>query len=206
MIVSCVICNSPYKRIPYHEGKIFTCGKKECTSKYLKSVPNKGRFKPQNNRIAKKCLFCSEDFTPYNTLTRRGYGKFCSHACYSKSMKKYTDQERIIRKRIEFRIRWALHRGRTKKLHTLVDLIGCDIKTFKNHLESKFTSGMTWDNYGANGWQIDHIIPVSSFNLSDPEQQLKAFHYTNTQPLWWIDNVRKGAKTPAMMKEHQQTL
>lgn len=49
---------------------------------------------------------------------------------------------------------------------------------------------MGWDNYGE--WHIDHIIPCSSFNLSILEDQKKCFHYTNTQPLWKIDNLRKG--------------
>lgn len=43
---------------------------------------------------------------------------------------------------------------------------------------------MTWENHKHCGWHLDHIIPCSSFDLSDPEQQNKCFHYTNLQPLW----------------------
>jgi hypothetical protein len=62
------------------------------------------------------------------------------------------------------------------------------------HLESKFTEGMSWSNYGYKGWHVDHIKPCASFDLSDPEEQKKCFHYTNLQPLWWYDNFKKGAK------------
>lgn len=74
------------------------------------------------------------------------------------------------------------------------DLIGCTVKEFKCHIEGKFKEGMTWENYGRDGWHVDHIRPCASFDLSDPEQQKLCFHYTNTQPMWAIDNLTKGDK------------
>lgn len=64
------------------------------------------------------------------------------------------------------------------------ELLGCNIFEYKLYLESKFTEGMSWENYGRKGWHIDHIIPCSSFNLLDIEQQKQCFHYTNLQPLF----------------------
>jgi len=61
-------------------------------------------------------------------------------------------------------------------------------------LETKFLEGMDWDNYGIYGWHIDHIKPCSLFNLENIEEQKKCFHYTNLQPLWAIDNLKKGNK------------
>ena len=71
-------------------------------------------------------------------------------------------------------------------------LLGCSAEQLRTHLEEKFTDGMSWDNYGYRGWHIDHIRPCASFDLTDPQQQLECFHYTNLQPLWAEDNFKKG--------------
>ena len=75
-----------------------------------------------------------------------------------------------------------------------LELIGCDRETFISHIETQFTEGMTWENYGLKGWHVDHIIPLSSFDLTVENEVKKACHYTNLQPLWWKDNLEKGDK------------
>lgn len=75
-----------------------------------------------------------------------------------------------------------------------LELIGCDRETFLSHIEKQFTEGMTWENYGLKGWHVDHIIPLSSFDLTIEDEVKKACHYTNLQPLWWQDNLEKGNK------------
>ena len=72
--------------------------------------------------------------------------------------------------------------------------LGCSIEYLKKYLEEKFTDGMCWDNYGLQGWTIDHKVPLASFDLADREQLLKACHYTNLQPLWWYENLAKRDK------------
>lgn len=88
------------------------------------------------------------------------------------------------------RARLAL-KGKIKSSST-EKLLGCSFEEFKFHIESKFCDGMNWENMGQ--WHIDHIIPLSSFDLSKEDHQKVAFHYTNQQPLWAIDNLKKGAK------------
>jgi hypothetical protein len=76
------------------------------------------------------------------------------------------------------------------KSQSIVELLGCSIEQLKQHLESKFTNGMSFSNYGL--WHIDHIRPCSNFDLSLESEQRKCFHYLNLQPLWAVDNLKKG--------------
>jgi hypothetical protein len=70
--------------------------------------------------------------------------------------------------------------------------LGCSLEELRSYLESKFSDGMSWDNYGIKGWHIDHIRPLSKFDLKDREQFLTACHFTNLQPMWAADNIRKS--------------
>lgn len=79
-----------------------------------------------------------------------------------------------------------------KKPSTTFELLGTDLETFKNHIESQFTEGMTWENHGE--WHIDHVVPLASAKGTDEIWNL--CHYTNLQPLWGPDNISKGSKIP----------
>jgi len=81
-----------------------------------------------------------------------------------------------------------------KKAASTMELAGCTVAQLRQHLEAQFTDGMSWENYGKHGWHVDHIRPCASFDLVDPEQQRQCFHYSNLQPLWAMDNMRKGAR------------
>ncbi len=61
-----------------------------------------------------------------------------------------------------------------------IDLLGYSYLDLKEHIESLFTDGMTWDNHGE--WHIDHIKPVSSFDKDTPPSVVNAL--SNLQPLW----------------------
>jgi hypothetical protein len=77
----------------------------------------------------------------------------------------------------------------TKKNKTF-DIIGCTPQFLKEHLEVQFVDGMCWDN--RDKWHIDHIIPLSSANTED--ELYKLCHYSNLQPLWAEDNLKKSNK------------
>jgi hypothetical protein len=83
--------------------------------------------------------------------------------------------------------------GNEKSLRT-VEYLGCSVEELMKYLEQQWQSGMSWDNYGYEGWHIDHIRPCNSFDLTDAEQQKICFHHTNLQPLWAEDNLRKSNK------------
>jgi len=95
-------------------------------------------------------------------------------------------------KRLRIRLYHALKKNH--KTGSAVSNLGCTLEQFKMYLESQFQPGMTWQNWSKEGWHIDHIKPLDSFDLTDKEQLLKACHYTNLQPLWAFDNHSKGNK------------
>ena len=76
------------------------------------------------------------------------------------------------------------------KTYKTFDIVGCSPEFVKEHLEKQFIEGMTWENQGK--WHIDHIIPLSSAKTE--EEVYKLCHYTNLQPLWAEDNLKKGSK------------
>ena len=90
----------------------------------------------------------------------------------------------IIRSLISTSIK---NKGYTKRSQTY-NILGCTYEEFKIHLENQFTKGMSWENQGE--WHLDHIYPVSL--AKDEEELYKLNHYTNFQPLWAEDNIRKG--------------
>lgn len=70
--------------------------------------------------------------------------------------------------------------------------LGCSIEMLKSWLMYQFQPGMTWENYGE--WEIDHVRPLSSFDLTNREQFIEAANWYNLQPLWAADNRAKQAK------------
>ena len=77
------------------------------------------------------------------------------------------------------------------KNNSSIKIIGCYPNFLKEHLEKKFTEGMSWDRMGKE-IHIDHIIPLSSAKSED--EIYKLCHYTNLQPLWAEDNLKKSNK------------
>lgn len=98
--------------------------------------------------------------------------------------------EFVTKKRLRGRIYMALKRG--VKSESTMSLLGCTIEYFKSYFQSLFIDGMTWDKYMAGEIVIDHIKPCKEFDLTDANQQRDCFHYTNLQPLWELDNLKKG--------------
>ena len=80
-----------------------------------------------------------------------------------------------------------------------VKYLGISISEYKNYLESQFEPWMNWDNWrhhhdSEKSWHIDHIQPISTFDLSTEEGIKAAFIWRNTIPLDSFENMSKGAK------------
>lgn len=80
-------------------------------------------------------------------------------------------------------------RGRTKFLK-FKESVGCSVEELRSWLEGWFETGMSWENYGQ--WEIDHARPCRSFDLAQPAEQQRCFHYLNLRPLWKSENRKKG--------------
>lgn len=158
---------------------------------------------PNDNPLLKICQGCRskkliERFA-VSKWTRDGLVSKCRKCMlvlakvYMKEKKKADPAFRVsIRLRYMFENRFKeLGLDRIKHGHPTQDL-GCTLKDLISYIEARMFSGMTWDNRAEGLWHIDHREPLSSFDLTDREQFLEAWHFTNLQPLWAEDNISKG--------------
>jgi urease gamma subunit len=89
-------------------------------------------------------------------------------------------------------IRNAISRKGYLKTSRTYEILGCSYEQFMLFIESKFTDGMSWSN--KSEWHLDHVIPLSTAKTEDDVILLN--HFTNFQPLWAVDNLKKGCKYP----------
>ena len=109
---------------------------------------------------------------------------------YFREKRKNDPQYRMITNLRTRNARGIVSKGGIKSDST-EKLLGCSFEYANAYIESLFENGMSWENYGE--WEIDHIRPMSSFDLTDPEQQKLCCHYTNLQPLWAEENRSKNS-------------
>jgi hypothetical protein len=117
------------------------------------------------------------------------------------------DPQFIVKRTLRRRLNHVVtHKGLAKSGSAVTDL-GCSVDEFITYIEGMFVSNprtgelMTWQNHAINGWHLDHIVPLSHFDLRDGDQLKIACHYLNIQPLWADDNLSKGDKLPNNAKE-----
>lgn len=132
----------------------------------------------------------------YNAKAAENYKKVrCTEEYRTKAnarqkRKLQTDPKFLLIRRLRNRLWYALKKKSWKKNTKFYEYIGCDLEFLKSHIESQFIPGMSWDNQGE--WHIDHIIPLDS---AQTEEELhKLCHYTNLQPMWAVENIKKGTK------------
>lgn len=154
----------------------------------LKHWRSKGSFK------RRKCVLQSAYVRAVRRYIKR---KHEDRLSLVKAMRRVDSrQNAILRKHLRRRYEKAIRRLSIPGSRSVVaqKLLGCSLSELRQHLEKQFQPGMQWSNYGFYGWHIDHIRPLSKFDLSDPAQQQEAFHFSNLQPLWAKENLEKRAK------------
>jgi hypothetical protein len=104
------------------------------------------------------------------------------------------DPQYRIKKHLRVRM-WEviIKKAKSTRDGKIEDIIGCSIENYRNHIEKQFKPDMTWENHGIL-WEIDHIKPLDSFDLTKPINQKQAFSYLNTQPLYKSENRSKKNK------------
>lgn len=201
----CIKCNKKQKLENFHKQKASADGKspycKDCHKQYCAKwrSKNKNKIKKQQQEYRSKNKellnqnrkqWGKENPDKVATNAKKHREKYKEKINKRRRQKRKENINFRLRTVISNRIRMALCRG--SKNSTSYDLVGCSWEHLRLYLESMFSHGMTWDNYGQ--WHIDHIKPCCSFDLTDIEQQKLCFHYTNLQPLWAIDNLKKSGK------------
>lgn len=150
------------------------------------------RWKEKNPELRKKA---DREYYARNVkkiqLKSRIYGK--SHLAERRAylnLKRKTDIQYKLRCVLRSRFAHAL-KGDFKP-DSAIRVLGCTIPELKTHLENQFKPGMTWDNWGPKGWHVDHKKALANFDLTKREQLLEVCNYTNLQPMWWLENIRKS--------------
>jgi hypothetical protein len=107
--------------------------------------------------------------------------------------KKYNEDPVFkIKRLLSTRIKEVLKLKSFNKKQTYNSIVGCSPEFLMEHIEKQFTEGMSWENHGLYGWHIDHIVPLSSAKTE--KEIYKLSHFTNLQPLWAKDNLKKSDK------------
>lgn len=167
----------------------------------------------KHNKIRHNCDDCGKGVPKCNHGMRKRNCKICGNKCkhgklmsdvckickrgtcpcHNKRICKDHNPNAHYASLIRSRMAKIWKRNKFTKSKKTFELLGCDMTTFRAHIELQFTDGMTWDNHGHGfgKWNFDHVVPLL---YGDPDQKTmeERMHYTNLQPLWYKDNVTKG--------------
>jgi hypothetical protein len=145
----------------------------------------------------KYCKYCKEEFlkTSHHWYIYRGRFN-CrkkKHLLNKKSFKKRLKED--LNSRIKYRLHYRLEAYKSDKIkpHFASKYLGCSIQEFREYVEQKWTSEMSWENYGKY-WNLDHIYPLSKINWEDMDAVKYVLNFRNIQPLLVAENSRKSNK------------
>lgn len=150
--------------------------------KYRENNPEKVRASKRSNYLKnrEKKLIEMSDYKKRNREKLNAYFR----------QKNASDMSFRIANRYRAKMNSLIY-GKSKD-YTALTYFGCTRVEFMHHLESQFAEGMTWGNRAVDGWHVDHIVPVCSFDMTVPEQAAKCWHYTNMRPVWAKENQSKN--------------
>ena len=156
--------------------------------------PAFGYSKPDQEELARRAQKKRDDVKAWQKANPEARREQCKryHA------KRYAkDTSFRVKKSLRARYREAIL-GARNSTNESQRLLGCSIEEVRAFLEKQFSEGMSWENYGE--WELDHVRPCASFDLSDPKQVEQCFHFSNLQPLWAEENRVKSDKWEALAR------
>lgn len=209
LVKTCSSCKIEQTIMNFHKYKKSKDGH---THRCKSCVSRKTTISSEN----KKCTSC-EIIKSIGDFNKRSDGKLGRNSvcklCYQDKQTKwrFNNEERYLEYRRNYymnrrtsddafkitsnlrcRLYQFLKSKKMSKNNSTFEIIGCTPEYLRIYIENKFTDNMSWDNYGYDGWHLDHIIPLSRVNTIDDIYKL--FHYTNLQPLWGKENMKKSDK------------
>ena len=170
---------------------------KKCNKcKEEKPLSEFNKNKSRKDGLSYKCKGCDREQSKTHRQNNKDYFKEYFKTHYQNNKEQYNKYNKtyIITRyhndpqfKLKYLLRDRIYKSIKNRSNSSQELLGCDIETYYNYLEKQFTKDMTWDNHG-KVWEIDHTIPLNTFDLEDEGEQFKAFNYRNTRPLPITEN------------------
>lgn len=161
-----------------------------------KSVASKKYYQKNKKELREYHKGWAEDnrdkLREYHTEWRNDNEEYLKYQRDYERNKRATDPKYRLGQRTRTAVYTCLKEANVAKYRSTFKTLGYTLEELMNHLESQFTEGMTWDNFGV--WHVDHKIPMSSFNFTstDDHEFKLCWSLDNLQPLWGVDNWSKG--------------
>jgi len=182
-LARCKLCDKAYK-IAYHTAK--PDKKKAWDKKYKSAIPEKVKarnaqyYRGNWDTLKEKRVINEERIKAYRIAYKSRYNERISQR-----------RRNDINFKMTRNLRTRFHSFVSTKGKKTFNVLGMPCDTFLSWIEFQFVDGMTWDNYG-DIWHLDHILPVSKFDLTNEIDQRVCFNWTNFQPLYAQDNLSKS--------------
>lgn len=203
---NCAECLAEHRSRPEVKAKLVACQKQRMQNPEVRKKANAAKRRYHHeNREAELAKMRERNRAYYLANSERIKDQVRSYqAKESENRKAYKAQWQrdVLKRRPEYAAMASMRKlvarvcERIKKnrreLGRTVSALGYSTVEFRMHIERQFLHGMSWAN--RSEWHIDHIIPLATFDLTDPDERRAANALSNLRPIWAADNMAKSDK------------